>query len=85
MLRDFNLIEAGLWFVLGSGCLVQSLRLRSKLAAVAGVTLVCFGVTDLIEARTGAWWRPPSLLAAKVACGIVLLVCFVRYYRARRK
>ena len=44
-----------------------------------------FGISDVIEARTGAWWRPLWLLVLKGACVIVLLVGFRNYYRIKKR
>jgi len=56
-----NYIEAGLWLVLGLGAAVQAVRysgaLRRDLVILA-VDLIAFGLSDVVETRTGAWWRP---------------------------
>jgi hypothetical protein len=49
---------------------------------MAAGTFVLFGASDLIEVRTGAWWRPWWLLAWKAACVFALIVLLVGYYRA---
>lgn len=45
------------------------------------ITLAVFGGSDLVEARTGAWWKPWWLFVWKAACVVVLLLAFIRYYR----
>lgn len=43
-----------------------------------------FGVSDLIEAQTGAWWEPWSLLVMKAACVLVFLLAWRAHRRQRR-
>ena len=82
--RDGNLMEAGVWFFLAVVLFLYSFRrerrLRSTLWLLA-VTLAVFGGSDLVEARTGAWWKPWWLFVWKALCVIALLIGFVRYYR----
>ena len=82
--RDGNLFEAGVWFLLSLALFVHALRrekrLRPTLFLIAG-TLAIFGGSDLVEARTGAWWKPWWLFAWKTLCVAALLFGFVRYYR----
>ena len=82
--RDGNLIEAGVWFllalVLGVYALRREKRLRATLFIIAFV-LAVFGGSDLVEARTGAWWKPWWLFVWKAACVLVLLLGFIRFHR----
>ena len=86
--RDGNLIEAGVWFFLALALIAYTLRsptrVRPTLWTLA-LTLAIFGGSDLVEARTGAWWKPWWLFVWKAACVIVLLFGFVRYYRMRNQ
>ena len=50
---------------------------------VAAITFAIFGASDLVEATTGAWWRPWWLLLWKAACLFAFLVLLVRYVRRR--
>ena len=82
--RDGNLIEAGVWFILALGLFIDAFRrersLRPTLWMLA-ITLAIFGVSDLVEARTGAWWKPWWLFFWKGACVAGLFFGFRRYYR----
>ena len=81
--RIINLAEAGLWIV--AGLLVLILRrgeLRSRL--ILAITLLAFGVSDIVETQTGAWWRPWWLLLWKAACVLSLLVFLIRQARSSR-
>lgn len=86
--RDGNLLEAGVWFFLAVVLFLYSFRrerrLRSTLWLLA-VTLAVFGGSDLMEARTGAWWTPWWLFVWKVVCVAALLFGFVRYYRLTKQ
>jgi len=85
--RDGNLIEAGVWFVLSLALLVYALRSAQRLRRVLFVlvlALAIFGVSDLVEARTGAWWKPWWLFAWKAACVVTLFFGLLRYYRLKK-
>ena len=68
---DFNLAEAGLWFVVASVLAVKGAFSPADFRPtlwLLGSAFFAFGVSDLIEARTGAWWDPLGLLALKASC-----------------
>ncbi len=84
--RIGNLIEAGLW---GSVALmlavltVRTDRERRSVLLLLSVAFLVFGVSDLIEMRTGAWWRPLWLLAIKAACIVTFAFGFLRLARSK--
>lgn len=82
-----NLIEAWMWFVLSAllagYTLLQPRALRRSLFFL-GITMAVFGASDLVEARTGAWWEPWWLLLWKAACAGGLLLGFLRYFKLRK-
>ena len=87
MFATANYIEAGFWIVIGLGFCVQAIRLTGRVqnqCIVASIALVLFGLSDVIEVQTGAWWRPWWLFAWKAACVIVLFVLIVIHWRGRR-
>jgi hypothetical protein len=66
-----QLAEAAFWILGGVAALLWSLRKPRRgrtLGLVGALVLVVFGLSDVVEARTGAWWRPWWLLAWKAAC-----------------
>lgn len=85
-LADFNRYEAWVWFALAAVLAVYGMvppsRIR-KLGAVAVLLLLAFGFSDLVEARTGAWWRPWWLLLWKAFCVVGLGSCALLYYRKK--
>ncbi|MGE3308770.1 MAG: hypothetical protein AB7O66_02280 [Limisphaerales bacterium] len=69
-----NRIEALLWFAFAAGFFIRAFRKdggHRRLAGILALAFAAFGVSDLIEARTGAWWRPHWLMIFKA------LLCFV--------
>ena len=83
----FNACEAGLWLIFA---VVVAVRFRRapvaarRVARVMALFFVLFGASDLIEIETGAWWRPPGLLALKGVCLVGLTGCFVLLLRRER-
>lgn len=84
-ISQFNYIESVLWFVISAILTTQTLRKSNsryfKLLVVSSLTFFLFGISDVIEANTGAWWRPWWLLLLKIICVISLLGCFIWYRR----
>jgi hypothetical protein len=79
-----NLIEAGFWIVFGLGLVIAGLRRGRDLARLrllSGTVLCLFGVSDLVEASTGAWWRPWWLFFWKGACLSGMVLCALKYRR----
>ncbi len=82
-----NQIEGVFWIVIAAAVLVAGIRAGGRmrtLAVVAAVLFVLFGVSDFIEATTGAWWRPWWLLVWKGLCLLGLLACLPAYKRLHR-
>ena len=85
--RLFNLAEGALWIGIGFGFAVALWRRRADrgLKAAACLLFVAFGISDFIEIRTGAWYKPWWLLAwkaANVAALALVLVLFRRRAKA---
>lgn len=79
-----NLVEAGVWMLVALALAIKAVRvtttLRRMLMILSG-TFVVFGVSDIIESSTGAWWRPIWLPLIKGACLVVFFFGFRAYYR----
>jgi hypothetical protein len=74
MMEWFNRSEAALWFGL-AGVLAIRAAARRRVSCggvLACAALVAFGASDLVEARTGAWWRPPWLAVWNAGCVLAL-------------
>lgn len=84
----FNRAEAVVWFVFAALCLGKALRSATNVRRpllVLVVAFVAFGISDLIESRTGAWWRPWWLLVLKGASLAAIVLGFLSYRRANTK
>jgi len=83
-----NYAEAGLWALIGLVCAGYALR-RAGVARrrcwQAAAVFVIFGGSDVVEAHTGAWWRPWWLFVWKAACVLALVVLFVDYRRRGKR
>lgn len=84
--RYANYAEAALWVVIAVIVATLSLRRRrlNRTSVLLAVALLAFGASDIVEARTGAWWRPWWLLVWKGACLLCFLAVLVAHLRARR-
>jgi len=77
-----NYCEAGLWWLVAAAVAIASRKWSRAARADARtwiIVLLVFGASDLVEAHTGAWWRPWWLLAWKGGCLLVMLVLLARY------
>ena len=78
----FNYCEAVLWFTIS---LIVGLRLKKtdvklkKIAVQTSISFFFFGISDLIEANTGAWWIPWWLLLLKALCILSFVYCLFKY------
>src|SRR5262245_23394411 len=85
--RVFNGGEAVLWLAFAVIVAVRfhgaPRRVRRTARAMA-MAFILFAVSDVIEMRTGAWWRPLGLLFFKAACLAGLLWGFVALARELR-
>jgi hypothetical protein len=82
-----NRVEAGLWLAIALALTVAGMRRsgpRLDLVAAA-IAFALFGMSDLIEATTGAWWRPWWLLVWKGGCVLTLIVLLRRHAARRRR
>jgi len=78
----FNFFEAGLWFLMAlflSGWALSGRAAagQKKVSLLLSGILVLFGITDLIEMRTGAWWEPAWLLVLNAVCVVGIAFCLI--------
>ena len=81
-----NSLEALLWGFIALSLLISSIfhpRHRGRLL-LASLTFLLFGLSDLVEISTGAWWRPWWLLLWKAACLIALFLLWLSFRRRRK-
>ncbi len=82
-----NYIEAGLWGLIAVAFMVTGIRRSDQRATclIAALVFLAFGLSDLVEVRTGAWWRPWWLLAWKALCLAVMLSLWMQHLRRGRR
>lgn len=79
--REFvlaNYFEAALWIAIG---LIVLVRRRGRLGMSLSGALFAFGISDIVETRTGAWYEPGWLLVWKCACVGFILVLTIKLVR----
>ena len=85
--KNGNLIEAVIWLVFTVFFAFKTWRSTNrwrKLFGILTAAFFVFAISDVIEARTGAWWTPFWLLLMKAAC-IAVFVCGIWEYRQIKK
>ena len=84
--RMLNLIEAGFWIVLGFAAMLwpRAGREQRRIGRFIGLWLIIFGLSDLVEMSTGAWYRPWWLLVWKALC-LLMLALGIYWDRASRR
>lgn len=78
----FNYLEAGLWFLFSLIFLFKSRndQINKTTFIALCITLFFFGISDIIEVQTGAWWKPVGLLLLKAGCVVSMIIFFAKYY-----
>jgi len=86
----FNFFEALLWFCIAviffvGSALKQQIFVGSiKTSIFLGIIFILFGISDLIEIQTGAWWKPWWLLLLNSFCVISITLGIVNIYRFKK-
>lgn len=85
-LAIFNSFEAIFWIAIGIVVFRKSWQShrRHRLGVTAAVWFVLFGISDIFEVFSGAWWRPWPLLAYKAICVTALVTCGILYRQLSR-
>ena len=80
-----NAIEAVVWWGLGLSMLAAAVRKspQRRNMIIVGTILILFGVSDIVEISTGAWWRPWWLFLWKAICVVTLCWQLYAYYKRR--
>ena len=82
-----NYIEAGFWICIGISFALAAFRqtgIARRQCRIAAVIFVLFGVSDLVESTTGAWYRPWWLLVWKGFCLLVFAWLLIEYLRSTK-
>lgn len=79
-----NSVEAALWIVIGLflfwGAKKLTVRYPRRDVFALGILFIAFGVSDVFEVHSGAWWRPWWLLLWKTLNTIGLLYFVGKLY-----
>jgi hypothetical protein len=80
-------LEAILWTAIGAAFFWQAIRAKEASARcwLACAAFLVFGISDLIEINTGAWWRPWWLFVMKAVCVLILTALYFNHRRSRRQ
>ena len=79
-----NYAEAVLWMIVAAVFAVYAIRTRGaarRRCLIAILLFLFFGLSDVVEVQTGAWWRPWWLFAWKAACVAGMLWLLWDYFR----
>ncbi len=87
MFETANYVEAAFWIVIGAVIMaIAVFRHRAdRWSWLSLVAFVVFGISDIVEVSTGAWWCPWWLLMWKIACVLVITALLVRHVKRRRR
>lgn len=83
-----NLVEAGLWVLIAVGLTWAARREQKRVRQIwqaMAVTLTLFGVSDVIEVFTRAWWRPWWLFLWKALCVTTIAGLLILYWQQRQR
>ncbi len=83
-----NYLEALLWLMLALALAIKakvSPQNQRRLFLKAAILFVAFGASDVVEAQTGAWWKPPWLLVWKGGCIAGFALCWWKYHQMKRQ
>ena len=84
--RYSNYAEAGLWLLVAGVSLKAAIdRGHHRAGWLLFVTLIAFGLSDVVETTTGAWWRPWWLFVWKAACVAIIVVTVGRLWWVTRR
>lgn len=85
--QAFNFFESWLWFAVGVvvGRSKTRLPVSGSTRCLAVISFLVFGVSDIIEMHTGAWYQPWSLFFLKAACVTGLLISLAWFVADQRR
>ena len=79
-----NVFEVFWWTGCGGLVLTKTLRSGTRSrgrAYLLAATFVLFGLSDVVELQTGAWWSPWWLLVWKAICIAILVSAAVQKWQ----
>ncbi|NEQ41413.1 MAG: hypothetical protein F6K40_36555 [Okeania sp. SIO3I5] len=86
--RKGNYIEAGIWFIFAGAFAISAINNRELVRLhriVATFTFLLFGLSDIVEVQTGAWWHPWWLFVWKSLCVLSMFCLLISHLKIRYK
>ena len=86
--RKGNYIEAGIWFIFAGAFAISAIKNRELVRLhriVATFTFLLFGLSDIVEVQTGAWWHPWWLFVWKSLCVLSMFCLLISHLKIRYK
>lgn len=83
-----NYIEAGIWGLFAIGFSISAAKETGKIRIyrlIATLTFFLFGLSDIVEVQTGAWWYPWWLFLWKSFCVMSMIGLLVVHLGSRAK
>ncbi|NES83824.1 MAG: hypothetical protein F6K10_21760, partial [Moorea sp. SIO2B7] len=69
-----NYLEAGIWGIFALVFAVNGVKAtnigQKRRGFIAAIVFLLFGLSDIVEVQTGAWWHPWWLFIWKIICVI---------------
>ncbi|MDJ0555509.1 MAG: hypothetical protein QNJ68_13910 [Microcoleaceae cyanobacterium MO_207.B10] len=81
-----NYIEAVIWFIFAgafAASAVKNNRLVRLYRIIATLTFLLFGLSDIVEVQTGAWWDPWWLFIWKSLCVLSMFCLLISHLKLR--
>ena len=86
-LAVFNIAEAFFWIAIALAIAVRARRAHRdlrRIGYIVAAAFVAFAGTDLIEIKTGTWYRPLWLLVYNAVCIAFIVGCYAKYLLLRK-
>lgn len=83
-----NYIEAVIWFIFAGAFAVSAIKNRNLVRLhriIATFTFLLFGLSDIVEVQTGAWWHPWWLFVWKSLCVLSMFCLLIFHLKMRSR
>ena len=83
-----NYIEAVIWFIFAGGFALSAIKNRDLVRLhriIATLTFLLFGLSDIVEVQTGAWWHPWWLFIWKSLCVLSMFCLLIFHLKMRSR
>lgn len=74
--RQGNYVEAIIWFIFALSFLIVAQQNSGKIRKqryLVSINFALFGISDIVEVQTGAWWQPWWLFLWKSGCVFIMV------------